>query len=80
MVDIIHEDIDRNKIFEEVKMKTERKIVGIEIVDNHTGLRVGKLREDKPGAMRRARSTVDRMDNKYGAYRYSARFVYEDMV
>ena len=37
-----------------------------QIVDRHTGLKVGK----PYSCRKRARSRVDRLDNEYGGYRY----------
>lgn len=41
------------------------------VIDRHTGKQVGKAYSTKAGARR----AVDRLDNAYGAYRYSAKEV-----
>lgn len=50
----------------------ERKLIGYNIIDRHTGFKVG-FAKTRSGATR----SVDRRDNEYGAYRFSAQPVYE---
>jgi hypothetical protein len=52
-------------------MKMEKTITHYEIIDNQTKAVVGKAKTRKA-----ASRSVDRRDNAYGAYRYSARAVY----
>lgn len=47
-------------------------IVNYVIIDRHTMQQVGKPYTDR----KRARARVDKLDNAYGAYRYSVRTVY----
>lgn len=49
-----------------------KAIVGYKIIDRQTGFKVGSAKTAKG-----ARRSVDRRDNEYGAYRYSAQPVYE---
>jgi hypothetical protein len=49
----------------------EKTITHYEIIDNQTKAVVGKAKTRKS-----ASKSVDRRDNAYGAYRYSARAVY----
>jgi hypothetical protein len=46
-------------------------LVRVDIIDKHTGRKVGECK-----TLRAASRSVDRRDNAYGAYRYSARPVY----
>lgn len=51
-------------------MKT---IIRYDIIDRHTGKTVGQAK-----TRARASASVDRRDNAYGAYRYTAEPVYEE--
>ena len=48
------------------------KILGYNIIDRHTKLKVGFAK-----TQRGARMSVDRRDNEYGGYRFSAVPVYD---
>jgi hypothetical protein len=48
------------------------KPVRYDIIDRHTGLKVGEAKT-RAGATR----SVDKRDNAYGGYRFSAKPVYE---
>ena len=49
------------------------KPIRYDIIDRHTGLKVGEAKT-RAGASR----SVDRRDNAYGGYRFSAKPVYAD--
>jgi len=47
-----------------------REITGYRIIDRQTGRQIGK--EYSVKNRKRARTRVDKLDNEYGGYRYSA--------
>lgn len=49
-----------------------RNIIGYKIIDRQTGAKVGSAK-----TLKAASRSVDRRDNEYGGYRYSAQPVYE---